>query len=299
MTPTVALFVPFLCVLIAPTDAWAWGPITHIVHGTTVLENLYRLSPAMQALLTAHADRYLYGCVGADIIQAKAYTRSVATHCHRWPVAWRIVGSAKTDGELAFAWGYMTHLAADVLSHNHFVPLHLVLSFAGRTSGHAYWEARVDGLQDEHHASRLRARAHHAVRGLRRARRSRRRAHAVLVPHEQANLRLADGAREARSLAAPRENRERPIAVSSRRARPSTPTTAPASPQRSISSRNRKQSYTQAQDPTGKETLERAFVLRRKLRQLERQRGLPEGLSQTMADSLAPADLIKDASRAA
>ena len=41
----------------------------------------------------------------------------------------------------------MTHLAADILSHNHFVPIHTLISFRARTSGHAYWEARMDGLQ--------------------------------------------------------------------------------------------------------------------------------------------------------
>jgi len=298
MTLLTALILPVLCVLLAPTDAWAWGPITHIVHGTTVLENLYRFSPAMQALLTAHADRYLYGCVGADIIQAKAYTRSVATHCHRWPVAWRIVGSARTDGELAFAWGYMTHLAADVLSHNHFVPLHLVLSFAGRTSGHAYWEARVDGLQDEHHASRLR--------------------HVLTSSYEDCDA-LVDRVVE-HTLFSFRTNKrifdslmglakldrwQRLVRTVNDRSRfRLTRETVDTYNRACVAAAvdllsNRKQSYTQMQDPTGKDTLERAFVLRRKLRQLERQRGLPEGLSQTMADSLAPADLIKDASRAA
>jgi len=298
MTLLAALLLPFLCVLLAPTDAWAWGPITHIVHGTTVLENLYQLSPALQALLTAHADRYLYGCVGADIIQAKAYTRSVATHCHRWPVAWRIVGSAKTDGELAFAWGYMTHLAADVLSHNHFVPLHLVLSFATRTSGHAYWEARVDGLQDKHHAERLR--------------------HVLTTPYEDCDA-LVDRVVE-HTLFSFRTNKrifdslmglahldrwQRLVRTVNDRSRfRLTRATVDTYNRACVAGAldllaNRKQSYTQAQDPTGKDTLDRAFVLRRKLRQLERTRGLPEGLSQTMAASLAPDDLIKGASRAA
>jgi|GEM_PF-2325935 len=62
-------------------------------------------------------------------------------------VAWELVRQARGDGQKAFAWGYMTHLAADILSHNHFVPIHTLISFRARTSGHAYWEARMDGLQ--------------------------------------------------------------------------------------------------------------------------------------------------------
>ncbi len=133
--------------LLIPVDALAWGPITHIVHGSSVLANLQLLPEALRTLLEQHSDRYLYGCVGADIIQAKAYTRNLADHCHRWPLAWRLVGAADSDKRRAFAWGYMTHLAADIVSHNHFVPSRLLLSYDRRSLGHAYWEARADGLQ--------------------------------------------------------------------------------------------------------------------------------------------------------
>jgi hypothetical protein len=141
------LFFVVLSILLAPGEAHAWGPITHIVHGTSVLASLDRLPGAMAALLSSQPSCYLYGCVGADIIQAKAYTRDVASHCHRWPTAWRLVSGARSDRELAFAWGYMTHLAADILSHNHFVPASLLRSFASPTLGHAWWEARFDALQ--------------------------------------------------------------------------------------------------------------------------------------------------------
>ncbi|RMF25214.1 MAG: hypothetical protein D6760_01490, partial [Deltaproteobacteria bacterium] len=139
-----------------PEAAWAWGPITHIVHGSTILANLTSLPPALQALLEVHADRYLYGCIGADIIQAKSYTRDLAQHCHRWPVAWKLVSSARTDPQRAFAWGYMTHLGADIVSHNHFVPSQLLRSFDSRAAGHAYWEARADALQRRRYWNRVR-----------------------------------------------------------------------------------------------------------------------------------------------
>jgi hypothetical protein len=142
-----AIVAVLLAILGLPDSALAWGPITHIVHGSQVLANITSLPPALQAIIGANENRYLYGCIGADIVQAKAYTRSLATHCHGWPVAWELVRQARGDGQKAFAWGYMTHLAADILSHNHFVPIHTLISFRARTSGHAYWEARMDGLQ--------------------------------------------------------------------------------------------------------------------------------------------------------
>ncbi len=146
----VAGLVAVIAVLI-PAHAYAWGPITHIVHGSSVLANLEQLPAALQQLLDSQPQRYLYGCVGADIIQAKGYTRNLSKHAHSWPVAWRLLGKAQTDGERAFAWGYMSHLAADVISHNHFVPSSLLRSFGRRALGHAYWEARADGLQRERH----------------------------------------------------------------------------------------------------------------------------------------------------
>lgn len=146
----------FLLILLLPGDALAWGPITHIVHGSAVLASLETLPTHLQSLLAAYPSCYLYGCVGADLIQAKAYTRDVAGHCHRWPTAWRVVEAAATDRERAFVWGYMTHLAADILSHNHFVPGSLVRSFAAPALGHAYWEARVDAMQPAHHRVQVR-----------------------------------------------------------------------------------------------------------------------------------------------
>lgn len=38
----------------------------------------------------------------------------------------------------AFAWGYLAHLAADVVAHNHFVPLQLALTTAIGGAGYGY-----------------------------------------------------------------------------------------------------------------------------------------------------------------
>src|SRR5262249_31122363 len=114
-----------LLLLCWPGEAHAWGPVTHLVHGSQILENLSSLAPALQEILGRSRLPYLYGWVAADIMHAKKYTRSLYTHCHCWPVGWQIVESARTEREEAFAWGYLSHLAADVHSHNHFVPVQL------------------------------------------------------------------------------------------------------------------------------------------------------------------------------
>lgn len=136
-----------VALLAFPADAFAWGPVTHLVHGSLVLADATTLPSLLQGLLNTHRFAYLYGCIAADIIHAKRYTRSVYTHCHYWPVGWQLLEAAGNERERAFAWGYLSHLAADVLSHNAYVPVRLVLSFDARTHRHLYWEARFDAAQ--------------------------------------------------------------------------------------------------------------------------------------------------------
>lgn len=146
----------FLALFLTPTGAWAWGPITHLAHGADVLADLTILGTALQQILRRHSLEYLYGCVGADITQAKQYTRAQQAHCHSWAVGWSVLDHATTDAQRAFAYGYLTHLAGDCYSHNHFVPTQLIVSHAARTLGHVYWEARFDTLQHGHHRQIIR-----------------------------------------------------------------------------------------------------------------------------------------------
>jgi hypothetical protein len=276
-----------LAVLALPAEAYAWGPVTHIVHGSTILANLTSLPVALQALLAANQEQYLYGCIGADIIQAKAYTRSLATHCHSWPVAWQLVAEARTEGEEAFAWGYMTHLGADIISHNHFVPANLLRSFDARTAGHAYWEARADGLQTHDHWARVRG----VLRGsygdcdnlVER-----------VVEHTlfsfKTNKRIFDSLMGINKL----DRWQALVATVNRRSRFAlSRATVERYNAACVASAtdllvNQKDSYTQRQDATGREVLTRAISLRRKLRALKRKDRLPDGLEREMVGDLLP-----------
>jgi hypothetical protein len=139
--------VALILLVLWPGDAHAWGPVTHLVHGSQVLETLSILGEGLQEILRGNRFAYLYGCIAADIVQAKKYTRTLYTHCHCWPVGWQIVEAARTEHEQAFAYGYLSHLAGDVYSHNHYVPVQLIVSYQTRTLRHAYWEARFDAAQ--------------------------------------------------------------------------------------------------------------------------------------------------------
>jgi len=142
--------------LFAPAQASAWGPITHLAHGSDVLGNLTILGATLQRVLRRYRLEYLYGCIGADITQAKKYTRAQQAHCHSWPVGWALLERGESDAQRAFAWGYLTHLTGDVYSHNHYVPTQLVVSFRARTLRHIYWEARFDTMQHLAHRDIIR-----------------------------------------------------------------------------------------------------------------------------------------------
>jgi hypothetical protein len=112
-----------------------------------LLDRLELLPLELRAVLSAFPYEYLYGCIGADIIQAKKFTRSLYTHCHHWRTGWSVLTNAREDGERAFAYGYLSHLASDTFSHNYFLPVRLIASFRARTMRHVYWEARFDANQ--------------------------------------------------------------------------------------------------------------------------------------------------------
>lgn len=143
----IVLLLSFIIVLVMPDAAFAWGPATHLELGSTVLENTRLLIPPARALLEAYPYDYLYGNISADIVVGKNLVEELK-HCHNWKVGFRVLKNAQSDSQRAFAYGYLSHLAADTVAHNHFIPEMLIRSFSGRTTRHIYWEMRFDALAD-------------------------------------------------------------------------------------------------------------------------------------------------------
>jgi hypothetical protein len=65
-------------------------------------------------------------------------------HSHSWHVGQEIHDLGGSPRLRAFGLGYLAHLAADVVAHNHFVPRQLVITSSSTALGHSYWEARFD-----------------------------------------------------------------------------------------------------------------------------------------------------------
>jgi hypothetical protein len=269
-------------VLLWPADAYAWGPVTHLVHGSTVLQTLSTAIVPLQETLTQHRLAYLYGCIAPDIMHAKRYTRSVYTHCHCWDVGWQVVAAAETPRQTAFAYGYLSHLAGDVYSHNHFVPCRLVTCYEARALRHLYWEARFDAAQPGNRWQLVRQVLGHRYddcddvvervveRTLFSFRTNKRIFSSVMAVQQldQWHAMVRQVAKRSRyELTAREVNRFNEICAESIR---------------DVVARGRDAACQQA-DPTGHDALARANVLRQKLRRLRRQGVLPADIAAEIA----------------
>ncbi|MCZ6597224.1 MAG: zinc dependent phospholipase C family protein [Planctomycetota bacterium] len=122
----------------------AWGPGNHLEFAERVHRRRRELLPSKVAqLLGEHKRSYCYGNIAADIINFKNYGGHY-NHCHRWTIVDDMRARATTAAEEAFILGYLSHLAADTIAHNHFVPYHLARYARTKGLGHLYWEMYAD-----------------------------------------------------------------------------------------------------------------------------------------------------------
>jgi hypothetical protein len=153
-----ALLFVLVSLLLSPNDALAWGPGVHLAIGAHLLERLALLAPALPpglaALLQSQSDAFLYGSLSADIFIGKG-SKPKPQHSHNWSTGRAIFSSALpaigapdlddpvAEG-LAYAYGYLAHLAADTVAHNFYVPTMLGLTSGGGRLSHALVELRAD-----------------------------------------------------------------------------------------------------------------------------------------------------------
>ncbi|GAB1410133.1 zinc dependent phospholipase C family protein [Desulfovibrionales bacterium] len=135
------LILLVLCLL--PDQAWAWGPGVHLAIANTLLARTADLPQALVAILSAHPEHFLYGALSADIFIGKGCT-TTPTHSHNWDTARALWRTAHEPAHQAYAYGYLTHLAADVIAHNYLVPNLLGFSSGRGKLAHTYVEMLAD-----------------------------------------------------------------------------------------------------------------------------------------------------------
>jgi hypothetical protein len=126
-------------------DALAWGPVVHLDAATQVIFGVAAIAPATLSMLKKHLFDFLYGAIAADAVVGKQHSKD-HEHCHNWEVAREMLRQSRHHGghREAFMLGYIDHLGADVVAHNHIVPEMMLLHYRATGAGHLYWEARAD-----------------------------------------------------------------------------------------------------------------------------------------------------------
>jgi len=159
-----AVVLAVVALTIFPADAHAWTSGTHIYLGETILANLRLLPTAVADLIGAFPYDFLYGSIAPDTSIAKRYV-PIGRHSHFWHVGQETFDFAESDPLRAFGLGYLSHLAADTIAHNFFVPRQLLLTSSTRAMGHQYWELRVETHLTDQFARRARdlIRLDHAI----------------------------------------------------------------------------------------------------------------------------------------
>ncbi len=146
-----AMFIlPMIIVayMLFPESAYAWGPGVHIKAGLEIVKSIYDVAPLIAEIISNHPYYYLYGCISPDIIVGKKFATEI-DHCHNWEVGRTILAKSESDAQRSLSYGYLSHLAGDVVAHNYFVPNQIISNFIARTLRHTYWEMRYDGLMED------------------------------------------------------------------------------------------------------------------------------------------------------
>lgn len=107
------LLIAVLAIILIPMDSFAWGPGVHIGVSLSILG---KLPDYLKILLMGNINEFLYGSLAPDFIVGKAFSNN-SRHSHNWNVAFKILENSVDERERAFAYGYLSHLAADAVAH--------------------------------------------------------------------------------------------------------------------------------------------------------------------------------------
>ena len=137
------VFFSLLVVLLSCGCASAWGPATHLELARELLAGKDLLPLQVAATLANYPYDFLYGNIAADMVVGKKFVDPLR-HCHTWPVAFELQDQVCSPAQQAFVYGYLAHLAADIVAHNSFVPSKIVQYYHKKGALHLYWEMRFE-----------------------------------------------------------------------------------------------------------------------------------------------------------
>lgn len=119
-----------------------WGPGIHLHLGNKILNSNKEFEG--KDIIKKHIKEFLYGNIAPDITLGKKYIKDLEKHSHSWKTGFKILNSAKSDKHKALAYGYLSHLASDIIAHNFFIPKNLLISKGMRNFSHMILEIKSD-----------------------------------------------------------------------------------------------------------------------------------------------------------
>lgn len=143
----IVLSIVILKELIYADGAWAWGPAVHTVISCNILGSCSQILPYIASIIQAFPHEFIYGGIAADFFIGKGQKKK-DRHSHNWETGFKLLSGVNNEREAAYAYGFLSHLGADVVAHNYFVPdlIHRVSKW--KRIGHFYSEAVADKFVD-------------------------------------------------------------------------------------------------------------------------------------------------------
>ncbi len=112
--------------------------MTHMYLANEIFSYAPLIPAGIFALMKRYRQDFLYGNLMADMVLGKKYLPDdKSSHC--WDVGLKLLRHANAWPEKAFAYGYLSHLAADTVAHE-------TLTDNMRNVGHTWIELKADSV---------------------------------------------------------------------------------------------------------------------------------------------------------
>jgi Zinc dependent phospholipase C len=139
---SILLGLPLLC---HAEVALAWGLYTHLYFAQLLVWVVPLADPALRRAVRRFPRWLLAGACLPDLsLVSRTAGTAAFRRAHRWQNVHVQLDQARSEEELAMVVGFASHLLADVIAHNHFVPAHQRLWLDLPMATHALAEWAMD-----------------------------------------------------------------------------------------------------------------------------------------------------------
>lgn len=136
------IWLLLLILFMMPETSYAWGPLTHAYLSGQIFSFSNLIPAGVMAIIKLYKEYFIYGNIIPDSVIGKKFLPE-DKNPHSWKTGFTLLSEAKTPEEKSFAYGYLTHLAADAVLHNDIKNL--------TTLQHALFELKADRIIDRYY----------------------------------------------------------------------------------------------------------------------------------------------------